>query len=66
MDSLSKREMDVLSGLVRGERNSAIATRLSLSRKSVSTYRSRIFEKLGVDNNVELVTLVSRIGGLSK
>lgn len=66
MDSLSKREMDVLSGLVRGERNSAIATRLSLSRKSVSTYRSRIFEKLGVDNNVELVTLVSRIGTLRK
>ncbi len=64
LQSLSKREMEVLAGLVRGERNSAMATRLGLSRKSISTYRSRIFEKLKVENNVQLVALVSRNGAL--
>jgi two-component system response regulator EvgA len=62
--SLSKRELEVLSGLVRGERNSAIATRLQLSRKSISTYRSRIFEKLKVESNVQLMAMVSRIEAL--
>ena len=60
LKSLSARELEVLSGLVRGERNSAIATRLQLSRKSVSTYRSRVFDKLKVESNAELVALISR------
>jgi DNA-binding CsgD family transcriptional regulator len=59
MKSLSNREMEVLSGLVRGERNSAIASRLNLSRKSISTYRARIFEKLKVNSNVQLVALMA-------
>jgi DNA-binding CsgD family transcriptional regulator len=63
--SLSKREMEVLAGLVRGERNSAIASRLQLSRKSITTYRSRIFEKLKVENNVQLVSVVSRAKALT-
>jgi len=62
--SLSRREMEVLAGLVRGERNSAIASRLQLSRKSITTYRSRIFEKLKVENNVQLVAIISRTGAL--
>ena len=60
LKSLSARELEVLSGLVRGERNSAIAARLQLSRKSISTYRSRIFDKLKVDSNAQLVALISR------
>jgi len=51
--------MEILSALVRGERNSIIATRLQLSPKSVSTYRSRIFDKLKVDSVAQLVSLVS-------
>jgi DNA-binding CsgD family transcriptional regulator len=62
--SLSRREMEVLAGLVRGERNSAIASRLQLSRKSITTYRSRIFEKLKVENSVQLVAMISRTGAL--
>ena len=58
--SLSKREIEVLAGLVRGERNSAIASRLKLSRKSVSTYQSRIFDKLRVESVAQLVSLMSR------
>jgi DNA-binding CsgD family transcriptional regulator len=60
LKSLSARELEVLSGLVRGERNSAIATRLQLSRKSVSTYRSRVFDKLKVESNAQLVALISK------
>lgn len=64
VSSLSRREMEVLSGLIRGERNSTIAARLQLSTKSISTYRARIFEKLKVDSNVQLSSLVSRSGAL--
>lgn len=52
--SLSRREMEVLLGLAHGERNSEIAARLQINKKSVSTYRSRVLEKLKVDSNVEL------------
>lgn len=64
IDSLSKREIDVLSGLVRGERNLTIASRLQLSPKSVSTYRARIFEKLKVDSTAQLLRLVSSTSAL--
>lgn len=57
--TLSKREMEIFLALVRGERNSTIATRLQLSPKSVTTYRSRIFEKLKVDNVAQMVRMVS-------
>lgn len=54
LKSLSRREMEVLLGLAHGERNSEIASRLQINKKSVSTYRSRVLEKLKVDSNVEL------------
>lgn len=57
---LSKRENEVCLGLVRGERNIAIAERLNLSRKSISTYRTRIFDKLKVGSIAELVSLAAR------
>lgn len=62
VDLLSKREEEVLRGLVRGERNAAIAQRLGISSKSVSTYRLRLFEKLDVESNAELVTFATRSG----
>lgn len=55
---LSKREHEVMMALVRGERNSAIADRLNISIKSVSTYRYRVLEKLKVETNADLVTLM--------
>lgn len=54
LKSLSKREMEVMLGLAHGERNSDISARLQINKKSVSTYRSRVLEKLNVDSNVEL------------
>jgi DNA-binding NarL/FixJ family response regulator len=52
---LSHREREVLQLVAEGHANSAIATRLSLSVKTVETYRSRLMEKLGVANASGLI-----------
>jgi DNA-binding NarL/FixJ family response regulator len=54
-DSLSVRERDVLRHIVAGETSSDIAHQLSLSRKTVDTYRGRMMVKLGVANRSELI-----------
>lgn len=59
---LSEREMQVFMRLVRGESVSAIAHALHLSVKTISTYRSRLFEKLGVNSNAELATYAHQHG----
>ena len=53
--SLSDREFEVLRLLVEGLGPTEIGERLHLSVKTVSTHKSRIFEKLGVDSTAELV-----------
>ncbi|OZI39945.1 DNA-binding response regulator [Bordetella genomosp. 5] len=55
-DSLSDREFQVLQLLVAGKSVSAIGEQLSLSANTISTYRSRIFDKLRVRSLVELVS----------
>jgi DNA-binding NarL/FixJ family response regulator len=62
VDLLSKREEEVLRGLVCGERNAAIAEHLGISSKTISTYRRRLFVKLNVENNAELVAFATRSG----
>lgn len=52
---LSDREMDVLLRLARGESVSTIAEQLALSVKTISTYRSRVLEKLGLVTTADLV-----------
>ena len=52
---LSDRELEVLLRLAKGESVSAIAGVLSLSVKTVSTYRSRVLEKLGLAGTADLV-----------
>ena len=46
--------------LARGESVSDIAAMLNLSVKTVSTYRTRLLEKLGVGSNAELATYALR------
>jgi two-component system invasion response regulator UvrY len=53
--ALSDREFEVLRALAQGDSLKAIAARLSVSPKTVTTYRSRILEKLGLSSNAELV-----------
>lgn len=61
-EQLSEREMQVFMRLVRGETVSVIAETLHLSVKTVSTYRSRLLEKLGVSSNAELTTYAHHHG----
>ena len=51
---LSEREFQVFCKLAAGRAVSEIAAELCLSVKTVSTYRSRILEKLKMQNNAEL------------
>jgi len=53
-NALSDREMQVMRMLASGKTVTEIADELSLSVKTISTYRSRILEKLQVRNNAEL------------
>jgi DNA-binding NarL/FixJ family response regulator len=55
LDSLSPREREVLQYVVEGKTSVEIGDLLSLSRKSVETYRSRLMHKLGVHNVPSLV-----------
>lgn len=57
-DSLSVREFDVMHMLSRGVPITEIAERLYLSPKTVSTYRARVLEKLGLSHNADITRYV--------
>lgn len=61
-ESLSKREMQVLMLIVQGSKNQEISDTLCVSPKTVSTYRHRLFEKLGVHTDAELTLMAIRHG----
>ena len=54
---LSRRELEVMQALAGGTSIMEIAARLGLSAQSVTTYRRRLLEKLGVKSNAEMVSL---------
>lgn len=54
VESLSDRELQVLCLIASGRNTAEIAEELCLSIKTVSTYRSRVLEKLHLRNNAEL------------
>ena len=54
-ESLSVRELEVLSLLARGRTVSQVAKRLKLSVKTVSTYRSRLLDKLRLGTTADLI-----------
>lgn len=61
-DALSPREMEVAMLMLQGLRQEEIARRLSLSAKTVNTHKSRLFQKLQIEDNVALVRLASQYG----
>lgn len=61
-DQLSQREMQVAMLVTQGQTTQTISDTLSLSPKTVSTYRYRVFEKVGVNNDVELTRMAMRYG----
>lgn len=59
---LSNREFEVMCLIAQGKSASEIAEVLALSVKTVSTYRSRILEKLGLRHNAEITRYALRHG----
>jgi len=57
LQDLSPREREVMDLVVEGMTNQEIADTLHLAPSTVSTYRSRLMKKLGVDNIPDLVKL---------
>ena len=53
-ERLSDREFEVMRGIASGESVGEIAARMHLSVKTVSTYRTRLLEKMGMATNSEL------------
>ena len=64
-NSLSERELQIMLMITRGERVPDISEQLSLSTKTINSYRYRMFEKLNVGNDVELTHLAIRHGMLN-
>ncbi len=63
-DELTPREMEVMMLLSQGKRPKEIANTLFISPKTVSTFKYRIFEKLKVQNLVELAHFAIKHGVL--
>ena len=61
-DALSEREIQIALMIVGCQKVQIISDKLSLSPKTVNTYRYRIFEKLSVTSDVELTLLAVRHG----
>jgi two-component system invasion response regulator UvrY len=59
-EQLSKREMQIVLMALQGKDVAEIAGLLMISPKTVSTYRYRVYAKLGVKNDVGLVRLSQR------
>ena len=57
-EHLSDREFEILKMIATGTTTKAIAMELSISPKTVSTYRSRILDKLNMRNNSDLIHYV--------
>lgn len=64
-EKLSDRELQTLTMIASGKRLSDIAEELSLSPKTVSVYRARVLEKLGLTNNSELTVYAIKNGLVS-
>jgi DNA-binding NarL/FixJ family response regulator len=56
--SLSERELEVLQLIGAGKSLKEIAAMLSLSVKSVGTYRARVLEKMAMSTNADLIRYV--------
>jgi two-component system, NarL family, invasion response regulator UvrY len=59
---LTNRQVQVLIMIAQGYKPQEISKKLGLSPKTINSYRSQIFEKVGVKNDVELTLLAIRYG----
>jgi len=61
-ETLSDREYQVLCMIASGKTVKAIGDELALSEKTISTYRARILEKMGMKTNAELTHYAIKLG----
>ena len=61
-DLLSERELQVALLIIEGQSIPAMSEILGINRKTINSYRSRSFQKLGVTNDVELTLMAYRQG----
>ena len=64
--SLSEREEEVLRLVALGYTNKEIGARLSISSKSVETYKARAMEKLELESRVDIVRHAAQLGWLGE
>ena len=55
---LSDREYEVFLAIGEGKANNVIADQLKLSAKTISTYRSRILQKMNMENNSDMIKYI--------
>ena len=61
-DPISEREMEVISLIYQGKRNSEIATALFVSVNTIKTHLLRMYSKFGVRSRTELLAELRKIG----
>jgi len=66
LDSLSMRETQVLMMISRGTKTQKISEILNLSPKTISTYRARLYEKLNVSSDIEMLHMAMKHGVLDE
>ncbi len=62
IDTLSRRELQILMMIAQAHKNNEIAETLNISPKTVSTYRTRLHEKLNVSTDVEMLHFAMKHG----
>lgn len=62
VEKLSERELQIVTMIVQGKSVDSISHKLCLSKKTVHSYRYRVFEKLGITGDVQLTHLAIRHG----
>ena len=60
LNSLSKRELEVLKLFFRGKRNIEISRKLNINQKTVNTYITRVMKKLEVNSKSDLYVLAGK------
>jgi two-component system invasion response regulator UvrY len=66
LDNLSMRETQVLMMIAKGTKTQKISEILNLSPKTISTYRVRLYEKLKVSSDIEMLHMAMKHGVLDE
>jgi len=59
---LTSRELDVVNQLLTGKKIGEVASELNLHSNTISTYKNRVFDKLGITNSLQLTELARNFG----